>query len=1288
MSTLYEVSSLIALVMNKPNMFSQVLGILNKGDQIDVISISKSWAYFKYNNINAYVKKGNLKILNTEPIESKGSVTLKYIDITTNNEIYPSETINNLNLGKYSYEARVIYNYKLQSNSTQSVNLTEEDPDQVIIFYYNKILGSITIKYIDKNVNTDIYEPKVIENLSLGTYTYGAINISGYVLSDNEIKTVTITETSPSATITFKYAEILGTVTIRYIDNSSSSELSEADTFTDLKLGTYSYNYKNIPGYSLANDSTQTVELTDDNHDVEIEFKYNELLGSITIKYIDSSSLNEIETATVISNLSLGTYSYSAKSFEGYEIIGDSSQSVTLNDSNLNAIISFNYSRISGSITIKYLDSSTLSEIAPSITISNIALGSYIYDAIYIDNYEIEGNSSISIALTTIAPNQTISFKYNRIEIPDDLNWNEVPYISTYYIKPIVKPGEEVFIDYYITDYYYKEYMEKYNLKEDDWGDDNWTEEVWNNETFTVTVRVEGQDDKLYHYLNAGDHKVSLGSFTQEGEQKFSILCTDKYGRNSHELFNFFLVQDDIEIKEYVMTEDDLITYNIKNTDDYEVKELINLSSLTTKNNTTVKAALVESASNIIPKSKTYVCVIADTTGDGTPDNWWAENQVVYASDYDKDIVLQESINTRKGLQKLLDDKKTAGYNKLKLLPGTYRIDHQQQIYIPTEFTLDMNNATLKLNQFTGNGCLMLELNNTFNSHVIDGIIEGDYFSHDYTNSPNNSEWVNGINIGGESKYSSFENLIIKNIVGYGSSNGISNSRDGSLGYTYFYPSAIGNNFKIGDINRCNGLDITSTTRTTSDYRDISGYSDIGYLSVSIYLGYQGNSCGTWNLICHFYDKNKNFIKSIDSYQYRRIAVPKNSKYMRVTILNTAYPTNLSIQYFRVPTHCSFKSIKHENCRCVGMAPAAMKDMLIESCEFINCGQSSAKCAFDAEDGWDMMQDVTFKNLLFKFNPNNYFLTCAGHNFIIDGQNDGSIYIWARTRSLVVINCKNVYITLQEGGKNTIVRHGVYRVSKNRFTGGTVANNLSKNNTSTSGLGGIVFNSTLCTLSNGKDYVEKNSLYKDCTIIISNYLLGYMFSIKMINCTFIPENNFNDRYQLSFDGGHLDNYYFEDCTFYGKSKLANHNGFYSANFIDCNFDDVIICPNVNANYDDIILFKNCNINCPSSNLIYYSPYSYVEGTFSNTIFNNCTINNSGNTSKIFIYAYAKVNGNCKFNDCIITLDENTTILDCYQTYLNYFKNYTIEFNNSPLPSNIKLLSDILTNNSNITIIIN
>ena len=1283
MSTLYEVSSLIALVMNKPNMFSQVLGILNKGDQIDVISISKSWAYFKYNNINAYVKKGNLKMLNTEPIESKGSVTLKYIDITTNNEIYPSETINNLNLGKYSYEAKVIYNYKLQSNSIQSVNLTEEDPDQVIIFYYNKILGSITIKYIDKNVNTDIYEPKVIENLSLGTYTYGAINISGYVLSDNEIKTVTITETSPNATITFKYAEILGTVTIRYIDNSSYTELSEADTFTDLKLGTYSYNYKNIPGYSLANDSTQTVELTDDNHDVEIEFKYNELLGSVTIKYIDSSSLNEIGPATVISNLSLGTYSYTAKSFEGYEVIGDSSQSVTLNDSNLNPIIFFNYSRISGNITIQYLDSSTLSEIAPSTTINNIALGSYTYDAIYIDNYEIDGDSNISTTLTISDPDKTISFKYNEIEIPDDLNWNEVPYISTYYIKPVVKPGEEVFIDYYITDYYYKEYMEKYNLKNDEWGDDNWTEEVWNNETFTVTVRVEGQDDKLYHYLKAGDHQVSLGSFSTEGEQKFSILCTDKYGRNSHELFNFFLVQEDIEVKEYIMTKDDLLTYNIKNIDDYEKKVYVKVNKLI---DSTIDTKIEEVASSTIVPSHKYICFIGTTEEDENgnpimqtkPARFWLNTIIKYATDYDKDTVLMESTNTRIGLQKLLDDKKLEGYNKLLLLPGIYRIDHEAPIYIPTEFTLDMNNSTLKQNQFTGNKSLMIELNNTFNSHVINGNIEGDYFSHDYANSTNNSEWINGISIGGESKYSSFENLSIKNITGYGSTNGLSNSRDNTLSYTYIYPRVIGNNFYIGDIDRNTGLDITSTTRTTSDYRDISGYSDIGYLSVSIYLGYQGNPCGTWNLICHFYDGNKKFLKSIDSYQYRRIAVPKNSKYMRITILNISYPTNLSIQYFRIPTHCSFKNLKYENCRCVGMAPATMKDILLENCEFTNCGQSGAKCALDAEDGWDSMQDVTFKSLKFNANPNNYFLTCAGHNFVIDGQKNGKVYIWERTRSLIIKNCKNIDLILQGGGKDNIVRHGVYRIFNNNFNSASTVNNLSKHNISSTYISGLVSHSTLSILSSA-------SIYTDCIVSVSSKNLGYLSAISMTNCVFTPLSTFSDRYSLQFNGGHLSSYSFNNCKFNGKCQLSNNNGFYSAIFSNCSFNDVFIIPSVLSNSNDLILFENCNINYTEYNFIYYSPAAYTKGTYSQIKFNFCTITNSNSKSTVFIYAYAKPNGYCFFNNCTITLPLTITIFDGYPTNLSYIENYNINFKNSTLPSDIKLISANYKLNSNIKI---
>ena len=97
---------------------------------------------------------------------------------------------------------------------------------------------------------------------------------------------------------------------------------------------------------------------------------------------------------------------------------------------------------------------------------------------------------------------------------------------------------------------------------------------------------------------------------------------------------------------------------------------------------------------------------------------------------------MQEAANTSAGLQQLLDDISFQGYTSIKLLPGTYRIDHEETIFIPSNFTLDMNGATIKLNQFTGDSALMITLNNTYDSHVINGTIEGDYYSHDYSNSP------------------------------------------------------------------------------------------------------------------------------------------------------------------------------------------------------------------------------------------------------------------------------------------------------------------------------------------------------------------------------------------------------------------------------------------------------------------------------------------------------------------------------------------------------------------------
>lgn len=787
---------------------------------------------------------------------------------------------------------------------------------------------------------------------------------------------------------------------------------------------------------------------------------------------------------------------------------------------------------------------------------------------------------SCILLFETLVPTITTKLSSSEVLSTNDININEVPYISTYYIEPKVSPNEDVIIDYYVTDYYHKEYTEEDT-----------------SETFTITVKIDGQTDIVKKNVKAGDNSINIGKFKTTGEQKFSIIATDQYGRNSHELFNFFLVEDSDEkeknSKEYVMTKDDLIKYNIKNTDTYENKYIATLN-LEEPTSETVKAELEKIAETIIPNSNTYTCIIADTVGNGEPGNWWGETIVKYADDYNKDTVMQEAANTRSGLQQLLDDISFQGYTSIKLLPGTYRIDHEETIFVPSNFTLDMNGATIKLNQFAGDSALMVTLNNTYDSHVINGTIEGDYYSHDYANSPNNSEWVMGISIGGESKYSSFENLTVKDITGYGGGNGIAKSRDESLYYTYQQPTAIGDTFELSDINRKTGETIESESRTTSDFIDIAGYDGIGYLSVSRYLGYQGNSCNTWNMIAHFYDGEQNYISSVDGYFYRRIAVPDGARYMKVTILEESYPTDLSVQYFRVPTHCSFKDIKFENNRCVGLAQSAMNNMLVENCEFTRCGQSSAKCAYDAEDGWDQMQDVTFRNLNFHDNPNNDFLTCAGHNFVIENMKAGKVYFWERTNSYVVKNSNNI--------SNTNLGHtSRQRTGYVRFYDNTVNGNIS--------------------IGAAEDNDDWPLTIKDCNINgrAENVLNKGLF----LKCTIssATDNNSNSNWNTALGNGN-----FKDCTIKDKTG-ENMGGIYE----NCTLEN--ISGNIHGTFDiSDSTISNWNVYVGG-----YEPnYSFKNSKLTNfsitfgywcqgaeTLFDNCTINNEDFLLKLPHYSIKK-----------------------------------------------------------------
>lgn len=816
---------------------------------------------------------------------------------------------------------------------------------------------------------------------------------------------------------------------------------------------------------------------------------------------------------------------------------------------------------------------------------------------------------------------------------------NNVPYISTYYIKPILKPNEDNILKFYVSDYANSSYTE---------GNDEFKYKV-------VITRQDKEDIVLYN-LSAGDHEVNLGSYEEEGEYEFSIVARDQYGRFSHELFNFIKVDNGTHYNTYHVTEQDLIDYGIKYNNNREIKLLLDCSDIFVEYTESadriakMKERTAQAVADYDLPSGHYVVAIPDRDGDGVYQGKHSDGRlyqaVRYADGYDKEAVELECNATRLAIQKLFNDKRAEGYNRLVMYKALYVINgngsaaaKEQGIRVPNGMDLDLNGSTIKLNPFAGSSTIMLYMADCEDTHIHNGIVEGDYFAHDYANSPNNSEWVNGVDMGGACKYCSIYDLVIKDITGYGLTNGL--TQRGDLGYTEAYPASAGKLVMKKDIDQTTGEEIEHKYRSTSEMKELFAHSKkwSKYISCSYYLGYQGVKGGTWNIIVHFYDKDKKYIKSINAHQYRRMRVPDNAWYARFTLLGLSTISNLSYQYFNVPTHCVFRDIKIDNARCVGCAPAQMKDILFENIEFVGCGQCSANCAFDAEDGWDGMQDVTFRNLYFHDNPNNNFLTCAGHNFIIeDCPLITGIYIWGRTRGLVVRNTK----ATMNIGNDGILKSYAPRIENchcikslhaaNSFVRNCIINLENNGNWGT--LSGNLIDCEITGALGGNGVAANNCEYKfDSSGYLSNVVIENS-TIEALNGTSIG---------MSFNSK-TGTFMFSNVVFKHSTALKHHNQFYSGIFEKCDFQSgVEVGLAVDTAGEEIITddnhikFIDCRFNNIGVQFGKYSPHAYSVGKSLLTV-ENCEFNFTENTEQI-LHGYSQSNNgskvifkNCTFNN--------------------------------------------------------
>lgn len=387
-----------------------------------------------------------------------GVTTIKTVDKATGLEIAPATTQTHELSGEYKISAPSINNYTLVGDAEQTVNVTEQNPNNTVTFYYTKNVapvtkGSITIQYKDLNGNK-IIEDKVLSDLAFGSHTVKAEVIDKYELVGDSEKVIELSKDNVNPIVVFEYKLIptgggtltpdegnkpsvpdekpfTGSVVVRYVDTDGNLICAE-ETYSNLEAGSYTYTAKSFDGYVLESNQKMSFILNADNPSRTVEFVYRraDISGKISILFIDNETGETIQTSQIYDGLGAGVYTYSAPNIQGYRLISSGKASTELSYSRNSANIVFRYSKVSatqntntnlnsskkGTIVLKYVDEETNEEIKDSVSYKDLDLKEYTYSAVDITGYELVSSIDQKVTLDANNLSKEIVFKYKKAE--------------------------------------------------------------------------------------------------------------------------------------------------------------------------------------------------------------------------------------------------------------------------------------------------------------------------------------------------------------------------------------------------------------------------------------------------------------------------------------------------------------------------------------------------------------------------------------------------------------------------------------------------------------------------------------------------------------------------------------------------------------------------------------------------------------------------------------------------------------------------------------------------------
>lgn len=199
--------------------------------------------------------------------------------------------------------------------------------------------GCVIIKYIDYDTGEIIKQVRY-GGYNRGEYTFHAPDIPDFEVVGDKSKTVFIEESEVCAEVEFYYRRLYrDCVWVIHRDINTGNVILK-ETYESLVPGEYTFTAKSFANFRVVGSTTKTITihyLTKPPEECKLivfDYEYIEekdpYLDCVWVIYREKDNPNNVFAVDYHYNLSPGVYRYSAKEFEGYEIVGDKEKEIEI----------------------------------------------------------------------------------------------------------------------------------------------------------------------------------------------------------------------------------------------------------------------------------------------------------------------------------------------------------------------------------------------------------------------------------------------------------------------------------------------------------------------------------------------------------------------------------------------------------------------------------------------------------------------------------------------------------------------------------------------------------------------------------------------------------------------------------------------------------------------------------------------------------------------------------------------------------------------------------------------